>query len=147
MIVDSRLRIPKNAKVLLDENAVIATTKNFDTTKKTWLTEHNIAVWEFDSIDEHVPLLEVLRKLGERNITSLLCEGGGTVASSFLREQLVDKVIFVVAQKILGNGVDAVKNLNVESIEDALCLKESEIEILGNDIIVTVYPEYKNKRQ
>ena len=143
VIVDSRLRTPGNSKVLSDKNVVIAATNGADEKKLSLFVEIGIEVWKFDSKNGLVPLPEVLKKLGERDITSLFCEGGGVLATTLLNERLIDKVIFAVAPKILGNGYDAVKGLDIKSLDDAICLKDIEVENLGNDIIVTGYPEYR----
>src|SRR5437762_11941369 len=47
---------------------------------------------------------EELRLLGEEGVQSLLLEGGPTIASSFLRAGLVDKVLLFVAPQIAGGG-------------------------------------------
>ena len=90
-----------------------------------------------------MPISEVLEKLGERDIISLLCEGGGELAASLLRERLVDKAIFTVAPKILGSGYDAIKDLDIKSLDDAICLKDIEYKTIGEDIIINGYPDYK----
>lgn len=143
VIVDSRLRTPGDSKVLSDKNVVIATTDRADEKKLSLFAESGIEVWKFDSRDGRVPMLEVLKKLGERDITSLFCEGGGILAATLLNERLVDKVIFAVAPKILGNGYDAVKGLDIESLDDAICLKDMKVETIGNDIVISGYPEYR----
>jgi len=143
VIIDSRLRTPGDSKVLLDKNVIIASTNRADEKKLSSFIESGIEIWKFDSRNGRVPVLEVLKKLGERDITSLLCEGGGKLAATLLNERLADKVIFAVAPKILGNGYDAVKDLDIESLDDAICLNDTEVETLGNDIIIIGYPEYR----
>ena len=142
VIVDSRLRTPKDAKVLLGKNVVIATTNKTDEKKLSLFSKRGIEIWKFDSKNGRVPLYEVLRKLGENNITSLLCEGGSILASSLLKEKLVDKIIFAIAPKILGSGYDAVKGLDIKSLDDAMCLKDVDVETIGDDVVITGYPEY-----
>ena len=143
VIVDSQLRTPVEANIVSDNNVIIAITDNADQKKAALFAERNIEVWEFESMGGRVPLMGVLIKLGERNITSLLCEGGGTLAASLINEKLVDKVIFTVAPKILGSGYNALNGLSIENLDDALCLKDIEVETIGDDIIITGYPAYK----
>ncbi len=100
-------------------------------------------MWKLDTKDGRVPLSEVFKRLGEKDGTSLLCEGGGTIAASLLNEKLVDKVIFAVAPKILGNGYEAIKGLDIENLDDALCLSDTEYETIGDDILITGYPDYR----
>ncbi len=143
VIVDEKLRTPLNAKVLADKNVVVATTKSADKKTLSSFVEKGIEVWEFGSGDELVPLTELMKRLGERDITSLFCEGGSTLGAALLNERLVDKVIFAVAPKILGNGLDALRGLHIKSIDDMINLKDVEVKTTGNDIIITGYPEYR----
>ena len=142
VIIDSRLRTPENAKVLSDKNVVIATTNKADEKKRSLFSQRCIEVLKFDSKNGHVPLYEVLIKLGEKNITSLLCEGGSILASSLLKEKLIDKIIFTIAPKILGGGYDAVKGLDIKSLDEAIRLKDIEVETINDDVVITGYPEY-----
>ena len=73
----------------------------------------------------------------------MFCEGGSTLAGSLFNEKLVDKVIFTVAPKILGKGYEAVKGLDIEKLDDALCLNDTECETIGDDIMITGYPDYR----
>jgi diaminohydroxyphosphoribosylaminopyrimidine deaminase/5-amino-6-(5-phosphoribosylamino)uracil reductase len=50
------------------------------------------------------PLVEELQRLGEEGVQSLLLEGGPTLATSFLREDLVDKLVLFVAPMLAGEG-------------------------------------------
>ena len=151
VIVDSNLKIPENANVLKDtavnselagNKVIIAATRNIDREKLSRLNALGAHVWEFDSADGLVPLSQLFAKLGENNVTSVLCEGGSTLASSLLKEKLVDKIIFNVAPKLLGCGFDAVKDLNIDNLDSAICLKKIDVETLGDDIVITGYPEY-----
>jgi diaminohydroxyphosphoribosylaminopyrimidine deaminase/5-amino-6-(5-phosphoribosylamino)uracil reductase len=49
-------------------------------------------------------LEEELRRLGEEGVQSLLLEGGPTLATSFLRDDLVDKLVLFVAPALAGEG-------------------------------------------
>ena len=81
-----------------------------------------------------------MRTLGERNITSILCEGGGKIATALLRERLADKIIFAVAPKLLGRGIEALGDIGISGIENAIELGDVEIERIENDVIITGYP-------
>jgi len=70
-----------------------------------------------------VPFAAVARALAERGITSLLVEGGATVAAEALRARVVDRVVLFMAPAILGgDGVPAVGPLDLRRVADALRL-------------------------
>lgn len=141
VIVDSSLSVPLDSKVFLDNNVIVAVTEKADQKKVKTLTAQGIEVMFLDSDCGRVSLLELIKKLGERNITSILCEGGPGLAASLVNEKLVDKFIFTIAPKILGNGLSAFNGLNINKIGDVLCLKNIENKFIDGDTIITGYPE------
>ena len=54
-----------------------------------------------------IPLRTVLKEVGSRGIASILVEGGASIFSAFLREDLCDKLLVFVAPKIIGKGIAA----------------------------------------
>lgn len=45
---------------------------------------------------------EVLRRCGERGLSALLCEGGGRLGAALARADLVDRLVLLVAPRVLG---------------------------------------------
>jgi diaminohydroxyphosphoribosylaminopyrimidine deaminase / 5-amino-6-(5-phosphoribosylamino)uracil reductase len=67
------------------------------------------------------PLADELQRLGKEGVQSLLLEGGPTLATSFLRDDLVDKLVLFVAPILAGEGptllTDAVGPITVYGVE------------------------------
>jgi diaminohydroxyphosphoribosylaminopyrimidine deaminase / 5-amino-6-(5-phosphoribosylamino)uracil reductase len=84
-------------------------------------------------------LCQVLEELGRRSIQSVLVEGGGEVAGSFIAAGLVNKVTFFIAPKIIGGGLSLGWS-GVERMSEALELERLEVIERGRDIEVTGYP-------
>ena len=80
------------------------------------------------------PLEEELRALAGEGVRSLLLEGGPTLATSFLREQLVDKLLVFVAPVLAGEGPRFVGDLS-----DAILLAELGARRVGEDILLEGY--------
>jgi diaminohydroxyphosphoribosylaminopyrimidine deaminase/5-amino-6-(5-phosphoribosylamino)uracil reductase len=104
-------------------------------------------VLELPSRDTLVDLEALLAELGEREITSVLVEGGGTLLGSFFEPSkfhekgLVDKVIAFIAPVIMG-GRDAklaVGGKGAEKITDALRLSRVKVERFGDDVMICGY--------
>ena len=88
-----------------------------------------------------VNLVELMQKLGEQKIDSILLEGGGTLNASALEDGIVNKVYAYIAGKLIG-GMDArspVEGMGIERMADAIELKNMEIERLGDDFCITGY--------
>lgn len=60
---------------------------------------------ETTQIKSHDPS-EVITKLSNLGVNSILIEGGASVATAFLKDSLVDELHIFVANKILGQGVN-----------------------------------------
>jgi diaminohydroxyphosphoribosylaminopyrimidine deaminase/5-amino-6-(5-phosphoribosylamino)uracil reductase len=90
--------------------------------------------------DGRVDLEALLRYLGERGIASVLVEGGATLSATLLRRRLVDKVLFFVAPKIIGgDGVSVVGTCGVETMEQAINLRDVVGQRLGQDFLFEAY--------
>lgn len=81
---------------------------------------------------------DLLRRMGEQGIDSLLLEGGGTLTESFLRGGFVDEVCMFVAPKLIG-GRDAktpVEGEGFDRMADAVRLGELHVEQIGGDLLI-----------
>jgi diaminohydroxyphosphoribosylaminopyrimidine deaminase / 5-amino-6-(5-phosphoribosylamino)uracil reductase len=79
-------------------------------------------------------LADELRALADEGVQSLLLEGGPTLAQSFLREGLVDKLMLFVAPHVAGAGLEFAPHL-----DDAVRLTRMMTERLGDDVLLTAY--------
>ncbi len=94
-----------------------------------------------------VHLQELMQILGEKNIDSILLEGGGTLNASALQEGIISKVYAYIAGKLIG-GMDAptpVSGMGADRMSQAIQLCRMEIRSLGEDILITGYPAAKGK--
>ena len=68
---------------------------------------------------------DVVRILGEKLVSSVLIEGGGSIHAAFLENQLVDKVEIYIAPKLVG-GTQAptfLEGTGVELMRDAVDIR------------------------
>lgn len=86
-------------------------------------------------------LRAVLRDLGQREITSVLIEGGGDILSQALDQKLIDKVHIYVAPIVTGGGVLGFGGTGVVSTQQSLRLDSPCYTRVGADICVTGYPK------
>lgn len=73
---------------------------------------------------------EALARLHELERRHVFLEGGPTLAAAFLTAGLVDEIVAYVAPTLLGAGRNAVADLGITTIADALRLAVSEIVVL-----------------
>jgi diaminohydroxyphosphoribosylaminopyrimidine deaminase/5-amino-6-(5-phosphoribosylamino)uracil reductase len=82
----------------------------------------------------------VLRQLGEKQITSVLIEGGGEILGQALDQRLVDKVQLYLGPILTGGPVVAFPGIGAASTEQALKLEHVRYERIGQDVCVIGYP-------
>jgi diaminohydroxyphosphoribosylaminopyrimidine deaminase/5-amino-6-(5-phosphoribosylamino)uracil reductase len=140
IILDSGLRIPLEAKVLLNQESaptMIATTSGADGEKLSALRRMKIEVLAIPE-DERgkVDLKHLLEILGQRGISSVLVEGGAETITSLLRLNLVDRLVVIIAPKIMGKGIEAVGELNITDVSQTLKLSFQKVRRMGEDVII-----------
>jgi len=79
-----------------------------------------------------------LQALGRRGVTRLLVEGGRTLATGLLREELVDRVCWFRAPSLIGgDGLPAFEALGVGRLDRAPRLRPVAVERAGEDLLET----------
>lgn len=142
IVLDSHARTPLTARLLRDGAAptLIAVTEAAPKRRVDALREMGAELLSCGA-GPRVDLSQLLSQLGQREICSLLVEGGGTVHFSFLAEGLTDKVTAFLAPKILGGrtALGAVAGEGFFHLKDAVTLTELQVERLGDDLVLTGY--------
>jgi diaminohydroxyphosphoribosylaminopyrimidine deaminase/5-amino-6-(5-phosphoribosylamino)uracil reductase len=81
-----------------------------------------------------IPLAAALDWLGREGLGSLLVEGGGTLAAGFVREGLVDELLWFAAPRLLGaDGLPALAALGVGRLANAPALAIERVRRVGAD--------------
>jgi diaminohydroxyphosphoribosylaminopyrimidine deaminase/5-amino-6-(5-phosphoribosylamino)uracil reductase len=140
VILDSKLRVPPDARVLAAQDTartLVAATPAAEKSGLAALRKLGIEVLTVPpDASGRVDLKELLKTLAARQISSVLVEGGAAVITSFLRSGLFDKVIAIIAPKIMGAGTSAVGELNITDVSKILQLSFTRVYRSGEDIIV-----------
>jgi diaminohydroxyphosphoribosylaminopyrimidine deaminase/5-amino-6-(5-phosphoribosylamino)uracil reductase len=144
VIVDSRLRLPHESRVVKTNQEDVMVLCSFaEEKKKKQLRDLGVRV---EQIRGHHPdgrpdMVEVVRRLGEMEITSLLVEGGAMVNWTALASGVVDKVFLYYAPKILaGTGaVPFAAGAGFRGIGDAACVRSFRLHRFGEDFAVEGY--------
>jgi diaminohydroxyphosphoribosylaminopyrimidine deaminase/5-amino-6-(5-phosphoribosylamino)uracil reductase len=140
VVVDAAGRVPPTMTVFDDAapTLVATTDRASDARIGAWQDAGaDVEVLDRDA-DGRVALDPLLAALGKRDVQGLLVEGGATLAWSFVREQLVDRVVVYLAPKLLG-GAAAPGILGGEGfapVTAATALEFERVEPLGPDLKV-----------
>ncbi len=143
IILTTSLDLPPECQLLQnndDGKTIIATSREKAAEAGRLGLLRRVAVWGLDTgEDGWVDPAGLLKKADEEGVQSLLIEGGGAVVTSFLRSGLVDKWVQITAPKIIGDGIDAVGDLNIRDLGAAIRFTEARFEALGDDMVFTGY--------
>jgi diaminohydroxyphosphoribosylaminopyrimidine deaminase/5-amino-6-(5-phosphoribosylamino)uracil reductase len=130
IVVDSKLRSPLKARVFNPKRGtktILATTLKADKKKVEKFEERGVEVLLVKTNKaQRVDLEDLLQKLGEKKIKSVLVEGGSKIITSFLKEKLADRLIIIIAPIIMGKGLSSVNDRVMRNIRDSFsfsCLK------------------------
>ena len=140
IIVDSALKIPAKSKVLqnLSQNkTIIATIKKASDPQFQRFTNLGAEVITIAADKQgNVDLKKLLKILAQKNISSLLIEGGAQIITSILMNNLANRMVTVIAPKIIGKGIEAVGDLKIRNLDSAKKLSIRKITRSGDDIII-----------
>ncbi len=86
--------------------------------------------------DGHLDLKQTLQQLSSRyNINHIWVEAGATLASAFIKQNLVDELIFYLAPKLMGaDSRGLIKQLGLERMDQVIDLEIKNITMIGCDI-------------
>ncbi len=144
VVVDSRLRTPPEAKIIQATADSPSPTWIFCTPrpskrKALALEEAGARVFRVDTQARQVELKAMLKTLMDHSLISLLLEGGPTLAGTFWREGLIDRVIAFLAPKVIGDpqAMPMIRGQPALTMAEATSLSDVQIARLGPDIMVS----------
>ncbi len=140
VVVDSTLRTPPTAAVLRDGAArgtILAVTERAPAERRDAAAALGATVVVVCMApDGKVDLAAMLAALGERDLRSVMVEGGAGLITSLLRARLVDRLAVCIALKVLGGGIEAVGDLGIRDLSLALTLTDARLTQLGADWMI-----------
>ena len=114
------------------------TTVNSQQSKINELESFNVEILQCEEKDGRVDINDLMIKLGEKGIDSLLLEGGSCLNAAFLEAGCVDEVYAFIAPKIIGgeHSKSPIGGKGIELMKDAITFDKVEIEQIENDILI-----------
>ena len=141
VVLDNRLRIPLNSTLAVTAGVfpTIVVSNSADPDKLEKLRHLGVEVLRENARN----LPAVLEALRQRDLQSVLVEGGTEIAGAFCDARLVDKMTFIFAPIVLGghSAPVAIGGEGAEALNEALRLSDLAVNQHGSDIEVTGYPQ------
>ena len=139
IILDSKGSITAKSKILQTSNkipTIIAVSKEIS---KSNLQKLNKVPVEIITVGKNsVNIKSLLEKLSEKNIKSILVEGGGTVNWEFIKQNLFDEMIVTVSPYLIGgnNAVSLVQGVGFDKISKSPNLRLKSVKRLKNHLVL-----------
>ncbi|MEE3625089.1 bifunctional diaminohydroxyphosphoribosylaminopyrimidine deaminase/5-amino-6-(5-phosphoribosylamino)uracil reductase RibD [Nitrospirillum sp. BR 11752] len=138
IVVDSRLRLPLTSRLVRDARRVpvwVATLAGGDAHRRRAYQDCGVEVIEIEPDAGGVmPLRAVLAALGGRGLTRVLVEGGAQLAASLFKEDLVDRLEWYRAAKVIGgDGLAAAQGFGLERLDGAPRFTCVDVRAAGDD--------------
>ncbi len=143
IIIDGKLEIPLDSNIVQTsklQKTIIFTSGGYKQEKATNLIQAGIKVIPVAGQVDKLDMNEVVVKLGDMGISSVLVEGGAQINASFLENKLADKILSFIAPKIVGGRAPSpVTGQGVNLMRDAYEFELIEVDRFGNDILIKAY--------
>ncbi len=140
IVLDSRLRISLESRILQNQNqarTMIVTTERAAKGKLKRLKDMGIELLCTNMTEKgEINLSDLFLNLGQKGVSSVLVEGGSSVITSILREGLADKLLVIIAPKIVGKGIEGVGDLGITLMDQAMTLFPITLKKLGADFLL-----------
>jgi diaminohydroxyphosphoribosylaminopyrimidine deaminase/5-amino-6-(5-phosphoribosylamino)uracil reductase len=141
VIVDGRLRVPLGARALSKAAApgTIVATATRASRKLAALRQRGATVLVLPRVKgQELSLPRLMALLGRRGVSSVLIEGGGTLAAAALRARVVDRLLCFYAPTLIGgDGRPLLGPLGVRRLTAAIRLRGARVIRIGEDILLS----------
>jgi diaminohydroxyphosphoribosylaminopyrimidine deaminase/5-amino-6-(5-phosphoribosylamino)uracil reductase len=136
VVLDSKLRTPLNSQLVksADQDVLIFFNDANETAQKD-LASRGVRLVQVAGNGSHLALSDVMARLAEMQIISLLLEGGAEVHTTALNEDLVDKLMLFYAPRFLGEKAMPM----LGSIEGIATIRDFLLRRFGQDFALEAY--------
>ncbi len=148
IILDPHESVPANAIVLQDPTAptlLIRATPVSETFANALGNHVEVINFPLDEQGETAEknektgfnLSKLMMALRQRGIASILVESGGNLSAALLNEELIDKISFIFAPKLIGNnGLNSIGLLKTSTLAQAIHLTSITSFLIGEDVVI-----------
>ncbi|MEO3804103.1 bifunctional diaminohydroxyphosphoribosylaminopyrimidine deaminase/5-amino-6-(5-phosphoribosylamino)uracil reductase RibD [Nonomuraea sp. B1E8] len=141
VVIDTEGRTPQHARVLDDRAPTLVAVA--DDTR----TGLKADLLRLPRHEDGLDLRALLRELAAREVVGVFLEGGPTLAGSFVRQGLADRVLAYVAPALLGSGSAALGSAGVGTIGEIHRLTFDDFSLIGPDLRLIARPAHPLGRE
>jgi diaminohydroxyphosphoribosylaminopyrimidine deaminase/5-amino-6-(5-phosphoribosylamino)uracil reductase len=145
VVVDGRLSSPLSAKIFKDTKSaktiIFVAENSFHSRQEKiiQLEKLGVRIIKVPAKSNNISLETVLDRLHRLNVSSVLVEGGANITSQFIKNGLANKLVVIIAPKILGDGIQSVQLHKNLKINQALKLENLNISKYDDNVVIEGY--------
>lgn len=140
IVCDSQLRTPLDCQLVqtAHQYRTIIATLNQDLDRHQQYRQYGVEILIVNELNKRVDLLDLLQKIGQLGIDSLLLEGGSQLNFSALKAGIVNRVHCYLAPKLVGGerAKTPIGGEGIAKLAEAVKLSAPKISLFGEDILL-----------
>jgi diaminohydroxyphosphoribosylaminopyrimidine deaminase/5-amino-6-(5-phosphoribosylamino)uracil reductase len=142
VVLDRRLRLPLDARMLSLDGQTVVITDAVDMTRVEPLLAAGARVTELPAGHHGVDLGIVLDYLASRELNEVLIEAGPTLAGAALATGIIDELVIYMAPHLMGDAARGLFHLpGLEQMANRIDLSVTDIRAVGPDWRITAHPK------
>ena len=146
VVLDSRLRFPRTAKMLSEPGRILVLTGNGERDKSATGIADGAEIIASSMRGERLDLESVLSHLGRLELNEILVEAGPTLNGALLQARLVDEIVIYIAPKLMGSQALPMAHLGtIATMAECIELSILDTRALGPDLRVIARVNYRHK--
>jgi diaminohydroxyphosphoribosylaminopyrimidine deaminase/5-amino-6-(5-phosphoribosylamino)uracil reductase len=142
LVLDSSLRIPKEAQILKQAGQSWIATASQDGVKREALEQAGVGFIELPLVAGELDLHALVKQLDDLQYNEVLIEAGATLSGAFLAAGLIDELVIYMAPHLLGDSARGLFHLPLfEKMEQRVALELKDLRQVGSDIRLIFEPQ------
>jgi len=136
IVYDSSASLSENMNLVKTANeikTIVITDEKISLDYENMCNKNNIEILKLNSSDEN-KWQKMFKILAEKNIQSVMVEGGGKMQTLLLENNLVDRIDIFYSPKVFGSGIPMMK-FNKNKVENSKIFKKSNWKIIGDNVL------------
>ena len=142
VVLDSRLRMPSDSKMLFLEGETLVLHGKVNGARVQALEQAGAQLQQVDANQDGLALDQVMTLLGKRSVNEVLIEAGPTLAGAALQAGIIDELVIYMAPSLMGAGARGLFNLpGLDKMADRVKLQIQDVRKVGQDFRIIAKPE------
>jgi diaminohydroxyphosphoribosylaminopyrimidine deaminase / 5-amino-6-(5-phosphoribosylamino)uracil reductase len=141
VVLDTRLRLPPGSALVRTAQTVptwVVVGPGADRVTEKAAQAHGVKVFRVAAHAGRLDLAAAMHLLADQGITRLMVEGGPTIATALIAEDLVDTAVLLRSRHMIGaDGIAALDGLPLTALTQSPHLTTHAIETVGDDVVET----------